>query len=186
LPALLTKTLKVMHPRDVQTQESGMQEQRAVFDQNDALVIVALLSAGAAAIHAAVIEPHLREWWLYGAFFAVAAALQLMWAIVILRRPSRPLLIAAAVGNAALILLWLITRIIGLPVGPEPWTRESFGMLDVVAAIFEAGLVATVLLTLRRALLAQRAKVHLDRPQLAVFVGAVAAITYLAISGGGH
>jgi hypothetical protein len=159
---------------------------RSSFDQNDALVAVALLSAGAGAIHAAVIRDHLQEWWLYGTFFAVAAALQLVWTVWILRRPSRPILIAAAVANAAVLVLWLITRITGLPVGPEPWTPEGFGVLDVVASIFEVLLIVSIVMVLRRSSLPERASIRMDRPQLAVFTGAVIAITYIAITGGGH
>jgi hypothetical protein len=155
------------------------------FDVNDALVVAALLSAGAGAIHAAVISEHFREWWLYGLFFAVSAAAQLVWAVLVLRRPSRSVLIAGAVGNAVVVLLWLITRITGLPFGPEPLTPESFGWLDVVAAAFEVFLVVSVVM-LRRGVLPLRARAHLERPQLAVFTGAVAAITYLAITSGGH
>jgi hypothetical protein len=157
-----------------------------VFDQNDALVAVALLSAAAGVIHATVIRAHLAEWWLYGTFFIVAATLQLIWSVLVLRRPSRTLLVIGAVGNVAVVVLWLVTRFTGLPVGPEPWTPESIGALDVAASIFEIVLVVTTVMMLRRKALPERTKVRLERPQLAVFTGAVAAITYLAVTGGGH
>ena len=156
------------------------------FDQNDALVAVALLSAGAAVIHATVIQAHLREWWLYGTFFVAAATLQLIWTVLVLRRPSRTLLVVGAIGNATVVVLWLVTRVTGLPVGPEPWTPESIGLLDVAASIFEVVLAVTVVMMLRRGAVPERTKVRLERPQLAVFTGAVAAITYLAVTGGGH
>ena len=156
------------------------------FDPNDVMVIAALLSAGAGAIHAAVINEHLREWWLYGLFFAVSAAAQLVWSVLVLRRPSRPILIAGAVGNVAVVLTWLITRTTGLPFGPEPSTPEAFGWLDVVAASFEVLLVVSIVMLLWRGRLPAQVRVHPERPQLAVFMGAVAAITYLAITGGGH
>jgi hypothetical protein len=172
------------HPRVVQT--PSRTEGRSSFDQNDALVAVALLSAGAGAIHAAVIEDHLREWWLYGTFFAVAATLQFLGTVLILRRPSRPILIAAAVANGVVVVLWFVTRITGLPVGPEPWTPERFGALDVVASIFEVLLVVSIVMVLRRSALPRTASIRMDRPQLAAFTGAVIAITYIAITGGGH
>jgi hypothetical protein len=84
------------------------------------------------------------------------------------------------------VLLWLITRVTGLPVGPEPWTPESFSLLDVAASVFEVALVITAVMMLRRDALPQRTKVHLERPQVAVFTGAVVAITYIAVTGGGH
>jgi hypothetical protein len=182
---MVTRTYTKRHPRTVQDPSSTLRREPA-FDQNDALVAVALLSAGAAVIHATVIQVHLREWWLYGTFFVVAATLQLIWTVLVLRRPSRSLLVAGAIGNATVVVLWLVTRVTGLPVGPEPWTPESIGLLDVAASIFEAVLVVTVVMMLRRGALPERTKVRLERPQLAVFTGAVAAITYLAVTGGGH
>jgi hypothetical protein len=169
----------------VRSEPSGLAGQRAL-DENDALVAMALLSAGAAVIHAAVTRAHFGEWWLYGTFFAVAAVAQLVWTFLILRRPSRSLLVVAAIGNAIVVMLWLVTRITGLPVGPEPWTPESFSLLDVAASVFEIVLVITAVMVLRRHVLPQRTKVHLERPQVAVFTGAVVAITYLAVTGGGH
>jgi hypothetical protein len=161
-------------------------EDQSPFNPNDALVVAALLSAGAGVIHAAVITDHLREWWLYGAFFAISATAQLVWAALVFRRPSRSILIAGGIGNVLVVLLWFVTRITGLPVGPEPWTPETFGLLDVVASCFEIALVVSVVAMLRRGALPSRAEVRLERPQLAVFTGAVAAITYIAITGGGH
>jgi uncharacterized membrane protein YsdA (DUF1294 family) len=173
------------HPRDMGTDALEPQAESR-FDPNDVLVVAALLSAGAGAIHAAVIREHLREWWLYGVFFAVSAAAQVVWAMLIFRRPSRPVLLAGAVGNVAVVLLWLITRITGLPFGPEPWTPESFGVLDVVASLFEVFLAVSIVMLLRRGDWPSHARAHLERPQVAVFTGAIAAITYLAITGGGH
>jgi MFS family permease len=169
----------------VQRGASGA-EGESTFDTSDALVAVALLSAGAGVIHATVIQEHLQEWWLYGTFFAVAAASQLIWAALALRRPTRSLLIWGALGNGVFVLLWVVTRITGLPVGPEPWTPESVGLIDVAASIFEVVLVVSAVLMLRRNTLPERTTVRLDRPQLAVFMGAVAAITYIAATGGGH
>lgn len=169
----------------MQSRSSGVAGEPA-FDENDGLVAVALLSAAAAVIHASVIQAHLREWWLYGTFFAVAATAQLIWTVLVLRKPSRSLLLVGAIGNAIVISLWLITRVTGLPVGPEPWTPESFSVLDVAASIFEMLLVISAVVMLRRDAVPQRTKVRLERPQLAVFTGAVVAITYLAITGGGH
>ncbi|MEA2509153.1 MAG: hypothetical protein QOG21_1235 [Actinomycetota bacterium] len=169
----------------MKSERSGVAGQLA-WDENDALVAMALLSAGAAVIHATVIQAHFREWWLYGTFFAVAASAQSIWTFLTLRRPSRRLLIAGATGNAIVVFLWLLTRITGLPVGPEPWTPESLSLLDVAASVFEVVLVATAVMMLRRDALPQRTRVHLERPQVAVFTGAIVAFTYIAVTGGGH
>jgi hypothetical protein len=59
-------------------------------------------------------------------------------------------------------------------------------LIDVAASVFEVVLVVSAVLMLRRNMLPQRTIVRLDRPQLAVFMGVVAAITWIAATGGGH
>lgn len=74
-------------------------------------------------------------------FFAVAAVFQLLWAASVLTWPRHRLLVVGATGNAAIMLVWLASRTVGLPVGPEPWTREAITFLDLLATIFEGGVV---------------------------------------------
>jgi len=40
--------------------------------------------------------------------------------------------------ETAIILLWILSRTSGVPVGPEPWTPEPVGQLDLFASMFEA------------------------------------------------
>jgi hypothetical protein len=49
--------------------------------------------------------------------------------------------------NAAILLIWALSRTAGLPVGPRPWTPEAPGELDVAAAGSE-GVVAAASLVL--------------------------------------
>lgn len=102
---------------------------------------VALLSAGAAAIHAAVAGPHFEEWAPFGILFAAAALGQVVWGALVLVRPSRLLLAAGAAGNAAILGAWALSRTAGLPVGPEASTPEPIAALDAVASAFELGIV---------------------------------------------
>ncbi|HEY2305456.1 MAG TPA: hypothetical protein VGI05_06200, partial [Streptosporangiaceae bacterium] len=50
---------------------------------------LAALSAGAAAIHFAVVFEHFNQYVLYSAFFLIIAWAQAIWAAVVLWRPSR-------------------------------------------------------------------------------------------------
>jgi hypothetical protein len=112
---------------------------------------LALCSAGAAAIHASVCSDHFREFFAFGVFFVIAAVLQAMWAVRVCIRPSRALLVVGAAGNAAVILVWALSRTAGLPIGPEVWRPEAISMLDLIATLLEVALVvgASVLLNRR-------------------------------------
>jgi hypothetical protein len=80
---------------------------------------------------------HFEESLLYGTFFAVAATAQFAYSAMLLARPSRTLLVAGVLGNVGIVGLWLVTRTLGIPLGPAAGTTESFGGLDVLTAVFE-------------------------------------------------
>jgi hypothetical protein len=103
---------------------------------------VAVLSFTTAVIHAAVCPEHVREAALYGGFFAASALLQGIWPLLVLVRPDRRVLVAGAAGNLAVVVLWLVTRTVGIPLGPEAGEVEALGALDVIATAAEIGVVA--------------------------------------------
>jgi hypothetical protein len=138
--------------------------------------VVALMSAGAAAIHFAVAKPHFDEYTLFGVFFVGAGVAQLAWPVWLLLRPWRPLLALGALGNGLFVALWAVDRIWGLPIGPEHWMPEPVAFADSVTAAFELLLVADCLI-----LLAQGRGRPL-RTSLAVALAlAVAALTALSL-----
>lgn len=106
--------------------------------------VVAPLSLGAAVVHGVVIESHFAEYWLFGVFFAILALLQGAWAVAVILRPRHRLLIWGAVGNGIVVAVWLVTRTLGVPLGPEAGSTEAVGFVDTAATIFEALLVAGV------------------------------------------
>jgi hypothetical protein len=103
---------------------------------------LAALSAGAAAIHFAVTFAHFSDYVLYGVFFLVISWAQAIWAAVVLWRPSRPWLWLGIAGNAIIVVVYLASRLNGLPFGPDKGHTEAFGALDLVSIIFEVALVA--------------------------------------------
>jgi hypothetical protein len=151
------------------------------------LAACAVLTLGAAAIHAAVIGDHFEESGLFGTFFVLATLLQLGWAAVVFIAPSRALVVLGVAGNAALILVWILSRTRGLPVGPEPWTREAVGGLDVFSSMFEALAVYLSLSLLLRHAPLPRGPLRLsqDIGGLALTVAFVVGWLVL-LSGGGH
>ena len=110
--------------------------------QDALLATLAALSASAGLLHATVIREHLKEYWLFGAFFIVAASLQLIWAVMVLRGVGRNWILAGAFGNAAVVLLWWTSRTIGLPFGPDPWRPEAFGLVNVAVTLIEIAVIA--------------------------------------------
>jgi hypothetical protein len=109
------------------------------------LYTVAMLSALAALIHLWVAPEHFTKWWGYGAFFLVAASAQLLYAVLLVLRPNRTVLLLGIIGNSAIVLLWLLTRVVGIPIfGPEAWQVERVGMIDVCASASEAAIVVAL------------------------------------------
>ena len=51
--------------------------------------------------------------------------------------------------NAAIVLLWIVTRTSGVPFGPRPWHAEAIGSLDLFATIVEAVIAGGALMVMR-------------------------------------
>jgi hypothetical protein len=112
---------------------------------------LALLSMGAAVIHFVVVPGHWDEYWGQGLFFVIAAVAQLLWAVWVLVAPSRLLYLLGAVGNAGIVVLWVVTGTAGVPVGPGAGEREAVEFADTLATVFEVLLVIGALALARTA-----------------------------------
>jgi hypothetical protein len=141
--------------------------------------IVVALSVGAGAIHAAVMPTHFDEFWLYGLFFLALAVFQVGWGLGYLRRPNTPLVVIGVLANGAAILLWLWSRMIGLPIGPEPGATEHAGFIDITATLFEAALVG--ILIARRASAGRGAGARKPWPYADVAIARVFSILTIVI-----
>ena len=101
--------------------------------------LLAALLLGAGAIHVAMAPSHLGESALEGAGFLAAAWVQLALGLaVLLRPPSRRLLLAVAGTSVALIAVWLVSRTAGLPFGAHAGHAESISVVDGVCVALEA------------------------------------------------
>ncbi|HYK31512.1 MAG TPA: hypothetical protein VEV63_06095 [Streptosporangiaceae bacterium] len=117
---------------------------------------LAALSVGAAAIHFAVVFEHFAEYALYGVFFLVISWAQMIWPAVLLWRPSRPWMWLGIAGNAIVIAVYVASRTVGLPFGPDLHHTESVGALDVVSCLLEFALIVGCAALLSRPSLADR------------------------------
>jgi hypothetical protein len=119
------------------------------------------LSIAAGAGHGLVAPEHLREWWGYGLFFALAAVGQVFFGALLLvapwryddtgglaperARPMRILCLLGIVANALVILLYTVTRTVGVPfLGPAAGEVEPLGAGGVVTTLLEAALVGVL------------------------------------------
>lgn len=117
---------------------------------------LAALSIGAAAIHFAVVFEHFSEYTLYGVFFLAISWAQAIWPAVLLWRPSRLWLWLSLAGNAIILAVYVASRTVGLPFGPDLHSPESVGALDVMSCVLEFGLIAGCAVLLWRPSLADR------------------------------
>jgi hypothetical protein len=113
------------------------------------LLIACALSWSAGLIHVKAGIDHLHEHVLVSVLFGLLAAAQLAWGIALYRRPARGLLAAGAAMSILVVALWGVSRVGGLPVGPDRLGPEPIGALDAVASADEVVLALLVLLHLR-------------------------------------
>jgi hypothetical protein len=117
-------------------------DRRGAARPSSGMFVAAAFSAVAALIHGLVAPEHFHEARIYGTFFAVSTVGQLAWSVLAVTRNDKWLPAVGLVGNAACVLLWAVTRSIGIPLGPEAGEVEAVGVLDVLCATAEIGVVA--------------------------------------------
>jgi hypothetical protein len=148
-------------------------------------LVRALLAAGlvgSAAIHAAVVPEHLAEWTSAGLFFVLLTLAELGVAAVVLVHRSPAVLLGAVLVSAGPVLLWLVSRTVGLPFGPEPGVPEAVGLADVVACVLEVGTLVAAVLLLRA--VGSRGR-HTPAHVLRLSLAAVVVVTAVGVGGSG-
>ena len=148
LPALLVATVVV----GVALDKRGTlgTAGRTVAVHTPLAVIAAALSLAAAGIHFSVISEHLEEYVLFGVLFFALGWFQLVWAQVYLVWPRPPVAALAILVNLGAVLVWVTSRTVGMPIGPEPWVPEQVGFADLLASSFEIGIIGLMVPTLVR------------------------------------
>lgn len=114
------------------------------------LLLLVALSGSAGLIHARALFDHASHYWLFGVFFGALTYGQTLWAVWMYRRPDdeRPLL-PAAVASLAVVAIWVVSRTVGLPIGPWAGRPEPFGIEDITASLDELVLAALIIAMLR-------------------------------------
>ena len=149
--------------------------------------IVAWLSITAGLIHAIAMVDHFDHWWAYGVFFMALTYGQVLWGIALLRgRASDRALLIGALANAAIIAVWLFSRTVGMPIGPEGGSAEPVGTMDVAVTLVQLVLIAYVAAIVRpslRGLRGFRALLGVHRIRFTVMLGSA---SFFAALLGGH
>ena len=113
-------------------------------------MLLVCLSAAAGLIHAKALFDHAPHYWLFAVFFGVLTYAQVLWALLVYRRPDdRRWLMPAAVGSLAVVGLWLVSRTVGLPIGPWAGRPEPLAITDMTATVIELLLAALIVAMLR-------------------------------------
>jgi hypothetical protein len=144
---------------------------------------LAALSIGAGVIHFAVAGGHFDVAWWHGSFFAVVGWLQLSWAAAIIVRPDTRLLGLAAIGNLGVIAVWFVSRVWGIPFGPDAGVAEPVTLADALATGLQVGIVVVSVTVLTRPVITQRViRPSLGLASLGVTALAIAVVSTMALS----
>jgi len=151
-------------------------------DRRDIMLMgLVFLSVGAASIHFAVIEQHFAEYWVYGVFFIAIGLFELVWALLLMAAASRPLYVAGVVVNLLTIVAYVITRTIGVLVGPSAGETEKIGFGDLVSTTFEALIIVGCAVLLLRPWGRARVRAAASEAWIGSLAIGVTAFTILAL-----
>jgi hypothetical protein len=113
-------------------------QQPAGTATDTALTLLAAVVFMDGLIHIGAGVDHFNEFPLYTLVFGAVAAVQIGWAAMLLRRPSRTLLLLGCGFTAGVIVLWAASRTVGVPIAPRPWVPETVGVADLIETVGEA------------------------------------------------
>jgi hypothetical protein len=105
---------------------------------------VAILSGVAAGIHLGVAPQHFAEWWAYGAFFVLAAVGECALVALLAKRPRAWAVHAGIWASLATMLMYLISRTSGIPLGPATGVVEPVELPGLAATAAEGALVVVL------------------------------------------
>jgi hypothetical protein len=140
---------------------------------------------GAAVIHATVVAEHAEEWRPAGFFFVLLEMVEMTLGIALLAVWGRAAAIAVAVTSLGTVVVWVVSRTSGIPVGPPSFQHpEAVGTPDLASCVLElAAAVAVLPRALGRVRSRPSGRVGTPRRTAALLVVAAAAVTVWGLSG---
>lgn len=117
---------------------SGVGHETAVYTTTETvLLLVAAVAFIDGLIHVGAAVDHFGEFPLYTGAFAVLATVQMAWAAMVLRHPTRGVLFFGCAFSVGVVGLWVASRTIGVPIAPRAWVPETVGVADLVETVGE-------------------------------------------------
>jgi hypothetical protein len=133
------------------------------------LRLAAVLSLGIGIVHLMLSPEYLSQWWGYGFFFMLAGLGQMTYGLLLLVLPwfyddpasflrddppvVRYLYVGGALGYLGVVALFVVTRTLGVPAGPQAGTIAPFsaaGLATTLAEVVLAGLLLALARQARR------------------------------------
>lgn len=113
--------------------------------QRDIYRVLGALWIVTGALHAKAMVDHAAHYWLFGVCFGLLMCWQTVWGVRAYRLAlGRRALLAGAWVNAAVVVIWLISRTVGMPIGPWAGRSEAIGVIDTMVSLDELVIVALV------------------------------------------
>lgn len=147
---------------------------------------------GSAVIHFSHAGVHLKEWRPAGITFLALAGAELALAAWLLVGASRVAYLLGIWVSQATVLLWGLSRTVGIPFGPDAFVPEPLGRPDLTSTVLEA-ITLVVLLPLLLSRAAGNGEIDLSRSGyvavgvMAILVGSSTWVAVLPATGcGGH
>ncbi|MBK5308162.1 MAG: hypothetical protein JJD92_15860 [Frankiaceae bacterium] len=112
-----------------------------------ARLVLATAAVGAGLIHLAFVPSHVREYLPLGVAFLAAGVFQVLWGLLVAVRDSPQWLLVGGALSFVFVAVYLLSRTVGLPLGPEAFEAEAFGASDLLCCALEVpvGIAAMVL-----------------------------------------
>ncbi len=103
--------------------------------------LAAALAVAAGIIHFDVAPEHFGEAFVFGLFMTVAGAAQVAAGLLLLLRPTRPIIALTVLGTAAVLAVFAVAYTVGLPFGPDAGEPETLGTAVVLSKLAEVALL---------------------------------------------
>jgi hypothetical protein len=99
-------------------------------------------------IHLGVTPQHFAEAFAFGAVMLIVGLGQLISSGLRIVRPSRRLVLGMIVGNALVIVVYIIAYTVGLPFGPDAGKAGEVNTIASLATLSEIGLLLPLVVLL--------------------------------------